>query len=120
MIRLVLPFPPSVNHYWRHKGRGVFLSREARQFRADCKAAIGRGVTPLCDPCTVTIEYYPPNRRLRDLDNLLKATLDAITHCGVWMDDRQVQELHLHWGGVVKGGMTVVVIARIEALCRSR
>ena len=29
-----------------------------------------------------------------DIDNLAKAILDALNHSGVWVDDRQVVELH--------------------------
>ena len=29
MIRLTLPFPPSVNRYWRHVGRRTLISRAA-------------------------------------------------------------------------------------------
>jgi hypothetical protein len=35
LIALVLPFPPSVNRYWRvsPRGRGVLLSKEGREYR---------------------------------------------------------------------------------------
>ena len=37
-VRLELPFPPSVNRYWRHVGMGggvrVLLSREGRRYKA--------------------------------------------------------------------------------------
>jgi len=36
-----------------------------------------------------------PDRRRRDLDNLLKSLLDAITHAGIWDDDSQVKHLEI-------------------------
>ena len=33
-LRYVLPFPPSVNRYYRHVGYRTLLSREGREYRA--------------------------------------------------------------------------------------
>ncbi len=33
MIELELPFPPSVNHYYRRVGPRTLISREGRRFR---------------------------------------------------------------------------------------
>ena len=42
-------------------------------------------------PVAVLMVFSPPDRRERDLDNLSKATFDALTKAGVWADDRQVK-----------------------------
>jgi crossover junction endodeoxyribonuclease RusA len=39
------------------------------------------------------MDAFPPDRRRRDLDNLLKPTLDALQHGGVYEDDSQVDLL---------------------------
>jgi crossover junction endodeoxyribonuclease RusA len=47
-----------------------------------------------------------PDKRRRDLDNILKALLDGLTHSGVWGDDSQVVDLRIvkapTLGGMVK------------------
>jgi len=39
------------------------------------------------------MDAFPPDRRRRDLDNLLKSVLDALEHAGVYADDSQVDLL---------------------------
>jgi crossover junction endodeoxyribonuclease RusA len=39
------------------------------------------------------MDAYPPDHRRRDIDNLIKATADALQHAGVYEDDSQVDLL---------------------------
>jgi len=52
----------------------------------------------------MTVILYPPDARRRDLDNYMKALLDALTQAKVWLDDEQVDSLDIHRGKLVKGG----------------
>jgi hypothetical protein len=80
---LELPFPPSVNHLWRRVGHRTLLSRGGRTFRRAVHAALAaRGVRPIAGRLAVTIDVHPSDRRRRDLDNALKALLDALQHGG--------------------------------------
>jgi crossover junction endodeoxyribonuclease RusA len=91
-VRLTLPYPPSVNDYWRAFRNRVILTSKARKYKAEA-ARIGResGFAPLSGPIGVFLRVYRP-RRIGDLDNTLKATLDALR--GVcFVDDRQVQRI---------------------------
>ena len=63
----------------------------------------------------VSMVACPPDRRARDLDNVLKATLDALTHAGVWLDDSQIDLLSVERAQVVKGGELRVTISVKEA-----
>lgn len=102
MVKLTLPYPPSVNHYWRHfRGRTV-ISREGRTFRHDVCALLApspgmNGGGPRKPPSTgriaLAMDAFPPDRRRRDLDNLQKPTLDALEHAGVYVDDSQIDLL---------------------------
>jgi crossover junction endodeoxyribonuclease RusA len=47
---------------------------------------------------------YPPDSRTRDLDNYLKALLDACTHAGLWDDDQLIDQLFVYRGITVKSG----------------
>ena len=33
-MSFVLPFPPSLNHYWRHGSKGTYISAEGKAYRA--------------------------------------------------------------------------------------
>lgn len=120
MLAITLPFPPSVNRYWRHLTRGklagrVLISEEGRAYRSTIIAtiqALGLG-GPLLGRLSVELTAHPPDRRQRDLDNLLKATLDGLQHGGVYANDGQIDRLVIVRGPVVPQG---VVYADIEEL----
>jgi len=61
-------------------------------------------------PLDVHITAYPPDRRKRDLDNIPKSILDALTHANVWGDDSQVDDLRITRGHVVKQGAVAITI----------
>lgn len=37
----------------------------------------------------------PPDNRRRDLDNLLKGTLDSLQHANIYPDDNQIDKLKI-------------------------
>jgi Holliday junction resolvase RusA-like endonuclease len=57
-----------------------------------------------------------PHVNVPDLDNLLKAVMDALSEYGVWKDDRQVAEIRASKWYHAAGGtpLAVVVIDRME------
>ncbi|EIF0400323.1 RusA family crossover junction endodeoxyribonuclease, partial [Escherichia coli] len=57
----------------------------------------------------------PPDKRRRDLDNILKAPLDALTHAEVLIDDEQFDEINIVRGQPVSGGRLGVKIYKIES-----
>ena len=61
------------------------------------------------------ISLFPPDRRKRDLDNVLKALLDALQHAGCYDDDSQLDDIRIVRCEVRKGGSCVVVITPIES-----
>lgn len=107
-----LPWPPSVNTYWRHVGHKTLLSKQGREYRSEIGAILllarlgSFGTSPL----DVSIEAFPPDLRRRDLDNLPKALFDSLQHAGLYDDDSQIQRFSIERRGVVKGGKLTVTI----------
>jgi len=113
-MKLFLPYPPSVNTYWRHVVMGrsarVLISKKGREYReAVCRIVLANRVhgetrMPGSRKLAVKLTAFPPDARARDLDNLPKAVLDALTHAGVWADDSQIDALHILRGEKRPGG----------------
>jgi crossover junction endodeoxyribonuclease RusA len=113
VVEFELPYPPSVNHYWRMVGRRMVVSREGRRFRERVAATLAAlGVRPLDGPLAVEIELYPPDRRRRDVDNTQKALLDALEKGRAYHDDSQIVDLRTRKLDPVPGGRTIVRISK--------
>ena len=95
-MTLTLPYPPSVNHYWRRVGPRTLISREGRTFRKNVCALLGGGgprKPPSGGRIALAMDAFPPDRRRRDLDNIQKPVLDALERAGVYEDDSQIDLL---------------------------
>jgi len=104
---LNLPYPPSINHYWRRVGPRTLISREGRTFRRNVCALLGGGgprKPPSGGRIALAMDAFPPDRRRRDLDNLAKPVLDALEHAGIYEDDSQIDLLLTRRRDVVAGG----------------
>lgn len=58
----------------------------------------------------VTINVYPPDKRKRDLDNILKGLIDALQYARVFQDDSQIDMLTVIRRDVVKNGSVAIWI----------
>lgn len=122
-MKLVLPFPPSVNTYWRAPNKGPLagrhlISAKGRAYQSAASAAIVEQLRRLPKPTSaaaaVEIILFPPDARRRDIDNYNKALFDALTHAGVWEDDSQVKRMLVEWGPVTKKGRVEITISKYE------
>lgn len=122
MITLTLPWPPSVNAMWRTPTKGplagrTMLSEDGRKYRkAVADAMLIQRPRPFgAQRVAVDIEARLPDRRRRDMDNLAKGPLDALTHAGLWDDDCQVDDLRV-WRSSTPhaGGALIVRVSVIE------
>ena len=99
MIELTLPYPPSVNRTLRAVNGRVILSKRYREWILEAGLAVA-GQMPAQAPVRayrLWIEATPPDRRRRDLDNLLKPTSDLLKRAGVIEDDAFARAIIIQW-----------------------
>jgi len=119
-MTITLPWPPSVNRYYRSINGRQILSKTGRQYKKDVAYLLAeyciRYGLPMHGDLRVSVEYFPPSRRKYDIDNFLKALLDALEVSadqlnGAYVNDSQIIELHVSKGGAVgKPGKVIVRI----------
>lgn len=115
----MLPFPPSVNMYWRSwNGRNI-LSTKGREFRkTELPPFLPFEPT---DRLWLLIELYPPDHRRRDCDNFSKGILDLLQHAGVYADDSQIDELIIRRKDVIaRPGKALVFVGKLDDPSLSR
>jgi crossover junction endodeoxyribonuclease RusA len=112
-----LPFPPSLNTY-RAAVRGrLITTKRGREYATKAMEAIMDqhfDYKQLSGRLDVTLILHPPCKRRRDIDNYCKAPLDALTKTVFWLDDEQVDHLHVIRGEKVKGGKLIVKVDLIK------
>lgn len=112
---LELPYPPSVNTYWRANGKRRFISKEGVLFKTEVQAICFREKVGSFGDARLSVNVYihPRSRRIFDLDNCLKAILDALMAAGVYDDDSQIDILSIARSDPVINGKAVVSINEI-------
>ena len=113
---LTLEFPPTANTYYRRAGHTIHISERGRHYKRDVASRVRMqlgAIAPLSGDLSVSIEASPPDNRRRDLDNIFKPLLDALTAAGVWGDDSQVKRIIAEMRPKVAGGKCVVAITEI-------
>ncbi|HHF6940351.1 TPA: RusA family crossover junction endodeoxyribonuclease [Haemophilus influenzae] len=104
-LEIALPYPPSVNHYWRHTRSGRhYISEAGRKFKAEALQILQQ-----FNP------FYPDNRN-RDPDNINKGLFDSLVASGLIQDDNNkvIKDFRSKNCGTKKGGMVVVKIRGLE------
>lgn len=120
MDRVILPFPPSVNNYWRAPNKGKLkgkhlISERGRKYKTEVLASLVEQIGGL--PKTIwqdveaEIVLFPGDRRRRDADNYCKALFDSLVKAGLLEDDSQIKRFTIEWGEVVPGGKVMIKLA---------
>ena len=124
-VYLTLPcWPPSTNRLWRSTTSKtglpcVYLDQKARAFYNSVKFIVSKNKAALDaaklqdSNIGLSIKLFPPDKRKRDIDNVLKALLDSLTKAGAWQDDSQVSYLEISKCETAKGGLVKISIWRL-------
>ncbi len=104
-LELWLPLPPSVNRLWR-TGRGrIYKSPKYTAWIQEAgygllRQELTQGVIAgrkIKGTFILTVIAHRPDKRRRDLDNILKAALDFCTKMSIIEDDYLCEEFHVKW-----------------------
>jgi len=118
-MKFVLPYPPSVNHYWRNYRGRMVISKKGREYRKQVCAMLtpadGNGIRkpPAGGRIALAMDAFPPDRRRRDLDNANKAVWDSLEHAGVYENDGQIDLALSVRQSPLPGGQVVIRIVEL-------
>jgi crossover junction endodeoxyribonuclease RusA len=122
MIELTLPYPPNVNHYKRVGRLTRTKSGKLYQPRVNSDVTkhyfwqvwmkIQKEGLKSFGSATISVELdvYPPDRRKRDLDGVLKVFLDSMQKGGLYDDDYQIARLLVTRCSTIPEGQIIVRI----------
>ena len=113
-VILYLPWPPTVNSYYKVARSGIrYLDKSVGIFRDKIAEAVNEQCPGLYldEPMFMEVYLYPPYKRRRDLDNYMKGLLDALTEAGLWEDDSLIHQLHIYRGIQVLNGKVKIEIS---------
>ena len=107
MIELHLSYPPSANRLWRRGKNNIYASKEYTTWKREAGwQVIAQKPGGIAGPYRLSLNAVRPDKRKRDLGNLLKAVEDLLVSAGVIEDDSKAEMISMRW--VTSGeGITV-------------
>ena len=95
-VILILPFPPSVNTYYRRGQHATYLSKAGRDYKETVADIVAEEqIQTISGRLYVSIALSSKTKREYDIDNRIKAVLDALQDAGVFDDDEQIDEINV-------------------------
>lgn len=117
-VLLCLPYPPSVNHYWKlhWQKKRKFISDSGKLYRKQVVGCVHDQIgymKPFEGRIKAILEISTPDNRQRDIDNLFKAIFDSLAYAGVYKNDCQIDEIVARRAGVMRGGQVIISLDEI-------
>ena len=113
MIRYDLPYPPSTNGLFFNASKGRVKTIAYRNWLdAAGNQILAQGRKHIHGKVSLAIAVTRPDRRKRDISNLIKAVEDLLVEMAVIDDDSLVQRLSIKW--VDSGPECAVIIQQAE------
>lgn len=108
-----LTYPPSANSMYRAVRGSVIKSKAYRAWfdavRFEHKPPMDKA---LSGRYQIHLIATPPDRRRRDLDNLIKPVLDALTELRLTPDDQHCRKIMAEWAEPSKNAAGITVHCR--------
>lgn len=114
---LTLPYPPTLNNLFRNAAKGRVKTDAYNGWLAEALVALrGQRASKHPGSFRATIILTRPDRRRRDIDNTVKALMDALKKGGVIEDDHLAQSLTVAWAWeeIAPGGAVSITIEPAE------
>ena len=112
-----LPWPPSVNGYWRNWQHRQIISKRGRTYRQQAIEHL-QGLSldhEMIDiPVAVSLDLCPPTLRKYDIDNFTKGIFDALSLAQFWTDDVLVDVLKIYKRPKMKGGGVKLKVSSLD------
>lgn len=99
VIRLILPLAPSTNRLWR-VGRGgrMYRAPEYVAWQDECLWMIKQQTKQkIVGPYILHLAAVKPDKRHRDIDNLLKASSDILQKAEIIANDKDCRAIAAEW-----------------------
>jgi len=110
---ITMPYPPTVNTYYAVDRNRKILSRKGRSYKKEAMVYLYEQAVPKGGegPYSIYIRVRPPDKRKRDIDNLIKPLLDSLVEYGAISDDSEVVDLRIQKFNPIKAGSVEVLIS---------
>lgn len=99
-IKLTMDLPPSVNRLWRvGANKKMYRSPEYQSWRnvVMWQLSIQAKFVQVDTPYKLTIRAVRPDKRKRDLDNIIKALSDILESAGIVKNDSLAHHIDIAW-----------------------
>jgi crossover junction endodeoxyribonuclease RusA len=111
-VQFTLPMlPPSANRIWRRAGNRIHKSTAyAKWLRDSVYIAKAQQIGKVSGTYALSIQAVRPDRRRRDIDNLLKPASDLLVSLGIVRDDSDAEMISIRW--VTTGPALTIRVSR--------